>query len=73
MMVLAALGGEWRFVGLGWHPWDLQRGQGEDRVRIQVKPSAAAAGGPGELQFHTPELPIFAVGCIVARFDLNAA
>ncbi len=41
MMVLAALGNEWRFVGLGWHPWDLQRGSGKDRVRIQVKQSAA--------------------------------
>ena len=41
MMVLAALGPEWRFVGLGWHPWDLQRGTGADRVRIQIKQSAA--------------------------------
>jgi hypothetical protein len=22
MMVLAALGSEWKFVGLGWHPWN---------------------------------------------------
>ncbi len=41
MMVLAALGNEWKFVGLGWHPWDLQLGVGTDRVRIQVKQSAA--------------------------------
>jgi hypothetical protein len=41
MMVLAALGSEWSFVGLGWHPWDLQRGTGTDRLRIQVKQSAA--------------------------------
>ena len=41
MMVLTALGNEWRFVGLGWHPWDLQRGAGKDRVRIQVKQTAA--------------------------------
>ncbi len=41
MMVLAALGPEWRFVGLGWHPWDLQRGAGSSRVRIQVKQCAA--------------------------------
>lgn len=41
MMVLAALGPEWRFVGLGWHPWDLQRGTGASRIRIQVKQSAA--------------------------------
>jgi len=41
MMVLAALGSEWKFVGLGWHPWDLQRGGGTDRIRIQIKQSAA--------------------------------
>jgi len=41
MMVAMALGAEWCFVGLGWHPWDLQRGAGDDRVRIQVKQSAA--------------------------------
>lgn len=41
MMVLAALGPEWRHVGLGWHPWDLQRGNGPDRIRIQVKQTAA--------------------------------
>ena len=41
MMVLAALQPEWRFVGLGWHPWDLQRGGGESRVRLQVKQTAA--------------------------------
>ena len=41
MMVLAALQPNWKFVGLGWHPWDLQRGAGEDRERIQVKQSAA--------------------------------
>lgn len=41
MMVLAALGDDWKHVGLGWHPWDLQRGHGQDRVRIQVKQTAA--------------------------------
>lgn len=41
MMVLDALGPEWRHVGLGWHIWDLQRGVGENRVRIQVKQCAA--------------------------------
>ncbi len=41
MMALAALGPEWRFVSGGWHPWDLQRGSGSERVRIQVKQSAA--------------------------------
>lgn len=41
MMVLAALGSDWKHVGLGWHPWDLQRGQGFERVRIRVKQTAA--------------------------------
>jgi len=41
MMVLSALGEDWRFVGLGWHPWDLQRGHGENRIRIQVRQLAA--------------------------------
>lgn len=41
MMVLKALGPEWRHVGLGWHPWDLQRGNGPERVRIQVRQTAA--------------------------------
>ena len=41
MMVLAALGSDWRHVGLGWHPWDLQRGDGQDRIRVQVKQTAA--------------------------------
>ena len=41
MMVLSALQPEWNFVGLGWHPWDLQRGTGDNRLRIQVKQSAA--------------------------------
>jgi hypothetical protein len=41
MMVLAALGSDWKHVGLGWHPWDLQRGKDFERVRIQVKQTAA--------------------------------
>lgn len=41
MMVLAALGADWRSVGLAWHPWDLVRGHGENRVRIQVRQMAA--------------------------------
>lgn len=46
-MVLSALSpdhalgpDQWRLTALGWHPWDLQRGKGEDRVRIQVKQCA---------------------------------
>lgn len=41
MMALAALGDDWKFVGLGWYPWDLQRGEGKNRVRVQVKQAAA--------------------------------
>ena len=41
LMVLDALGPDWRHVGLGWNLWDLQRGKGQDRTRIQVKQSAA--------------------------------
>lgn len=37
MMVLDALGTDWKLVGLGWHPWDLQKGTRKSRVRIQVK------------------------------------
>ena len=46
-------------------------GQGGFEIRTYIA-AAAAAGGKGELQFYTPELPIFAVGCTVARFDIAA-
>ena len=42
MIVWTALGDDWKHVGLGWHPWDLQRGHDQGRVRIQVKQTAAA-------------------------------
>ena len=42
-------------------------GQGGFEIRTYIA-AAAAAGGPGDLQFYTAELPIFAVGCTVARF-----
>ena len=45
-------------------------GQGGFEIRTYIA-AAAAAGGKGELQFYTPELPIFAVGCTVARFKLD--
>lgn len=41
-LVLSALGPDWKWVGLGWKPWDLERNYGERRVRIQVKQSAMA-------------------------------
>lgn len=37
IMVQEALGTEWKHVGLGWNLWDLQRGAGPDRIRIQVR------------------------------------
>lgn len=40
-LVASALDRSWRWVGLGWHPWDFERGSGERRLRIQVKQSAA--------------------------------
>ena len=45
-------------------------GQGGFEIRTYIA-AAAAAGGKGELQFYTAELPIFAVGCTVACFELR--
>ena len=44
-------------------------GQGGFEIRTYIA-TAAAARGPGELQYYTAELPLFAVGCTVARFAL---
>lgn len=44
-------------------------GQGGFEIRTYIA-AAAAAGGQGDLQFYTPELPIFAVGCTVASFQI---
>ena len=49
-----------------------QAGQGGFEIRTYIA-AAAAAGGPGDLQFYTAELPIFAVGVTVARFDVAQA
>jgi aromatic ring-opening dioxygenase catalytic subunit (LigB family) len=46
-------------------------GQGGFEIRTYIA-AAAAAGGPLDLQFFTAELPIFAVGCTVGRFDITA-
>jgi len=46
-----------------------QAGQGGFEIRTFIA-AAAAAGGVGDLQFYTAELPIFAVGCTVARFAI---
>ena len=45
-------------------------GQGGFEIRTFIA-IAAAAGGRGDLQFYTAELPIFAVGCTVAKFSLD--
>ena len=43
-----------------------------DSVPVAAFAAAAAARGAGELQFYTAELPIFAVGVTVAKFDIAA-
>ena len=45
-------------------------GQGGFEIRTLIA-AAAAAGGQGDLQFYTAELPIFAVGCCIARFAIG--
>lgn len=47
-------------------------GQGGFEIRTFIA-IAAAARGAGQLQFYTAELPIFAVGCTVAKFSLEDA
>ena len=47
-------------------------GQGGFEIRTFIS-TAAAAGGAGDLQFYTAELPIFAVGCTVAKFAIDKA
>jgi 2,3-dihydroxyphenylpropionate 1,2-dioxygenase len=44
-------------------------GQGGFEIRTYIA-AAAAAGGPLDVQFYTAELPIFAVGCTIARFEI---
>ncbi len=48
-----------------------EAGQGGFEIRTYIA-AAAAARGPGDLQFYTAELPIFAVGCTVGRFSISA-
>jgi len=48
----------------------LEAGQGGFEIRTYIA-TAAAAGGPLDIEFYTAELPIFAVGCTVGRFGLN--
>ncbi|MDG2376797.1 MAG: hypothetical protein P8M18_10670, partial [Woeseiaceae bacterium] len=46
-----------------------EAGQGGFEIRTYIA-AAAAACGPGNLEFYTAELPIFAVGVCVASFDI---
>ncbi len=45
-------------------------GQGGFEIRTFIA-AAAAARGPGKLNFYTANLPIFAVGCTAARFQIR--
>lgn len=45
-------------------------GQGGFEIRTFIA-AAAAARGPCDVEFYTAELPIFAVGCTVAQFDIR--
>ena len=46
-------------------------GQGGYEIRTFIA-AAAAAGGPCDVEFYTAELPIFAVGCTVAHFEIRS-
>ncbi|NNC78152.1 MAG: extradiol ring-cleavage dioxygenase [Woeseiaceae bacterium] len=45
-------------------------GQGGFEIRTYIA-AAAAAGAPCNVEFYTAELPIFAVGCTVAQFEIR--
>jgi len=45
-------------------------GQGGFEIRTFIAVSAAAGGAPGRLHVYTP-IPIFAVGCTIASYDLG--
>ncbi len=47
-----------------------QAGQGGFEIRTLLTVSAAAAGAPGTVHCYVP-IPIFAVGCTVASYDLR--
>ena len=70
---LARLMAQDRAALLSYSDEDTYRdaGQGGFEIRTLIA-AAAAAQGQGQLQFYTAGLPIFAVGCTVARFALEA-
>jgi 2,3-dihydroxyphenylpropionate 1,2-dioxygenase len=47
-------------------------GQGGFEIRTFLSVSAAAAGAPGTVHFYAP-IPIFAVGCTIASYELAPA
>jgi len=47
-----------------------EAGQGGFEIRTFITVSAAAAGSPGTVHFYAP-IPIFAVGCTIASYDLT--
>jgi len=49
-----------------------EAGQGGFEIRTFLTVSAAASGAPGTVRFYAP-IPIFAVGCTVADYDLESA
>ena len=44
-------------------------GQGGFEIRTFITVSGAAAGASGNVHFYAP-IPIFAVGCTIASYDL---
>jgi len=40
-LVASQIGGSWKWVGIGWHPWDFETADGGERLRMQVRQSAA--------------------------------
>jgi 2,3-dihydroxyphenylpropionate 1,2-dioxygenase len=46
-----------------------QAGQGGFEIRTFIA-AAAAAGGPGEVDFYAP-IPVYAVGCTVASLEIR--
>ena len=49
-----------------------EAGQGGFEIRTYLAVSAAASGSPGTVHFYEP-IPIFAVGCTVATYQLDSA
>ncbi len=47
-----------------------EAGQGGFEIRTFVATAAAARGAPGTVRFYAP-IPIFAVGCTIATYDLT--